>query len=190
MDTRLSGTSCFRYVCAQKEKLTNEQALPRINSVILLIEDNLDDVELFRLALIKGGSPCEVISVQFARDGIKYLARLGEYADKKKFPKPILIVLDLSLPGMTGTEFLIWAKGEPPENIPPIVVLSSSQLELNRHLTERFGAKAYFVKSARPEEVEEITKQLLLFNAPLSSPTDFLLAGNGAESTPEQFNRR
>jgi two-component system response regulator len=94
------------------------------------------------------------------------LARIGEYADTVKFPRPTLIVLDLSLPGMTGLEFLAWANGEPPENIPPIAVLSSSQLELNRQLSEKLGAKAYFVKSPKPGEAAEITRGLMLFNAP------------------------
>jgi len=160
------------FACEQKEKLSASEIPPRMNGVILLIEDDLQDVELFRLALAQSGSLCEVVSVNYARDAIKYLGRMGEYADTVKFPKPTLIVLDLSLPGMTGLEFLAWAKGEPPENIPPIVVLSYSQLELNRHLSERLGAKAYFVKSPKPEEAKEITKQLLLFHAPASSSAE------------------
>ena len=152
-----------------ERKVTSENALPPMTGVILLIEDDLQDVELFRLALAQSGSPCKVVSVQFARDAIKYLARLGEYADMVKFPKPTLIVLDLSLPGMTGLEFLVWARGEPPESIPPIVVLSYSQLELNRHLCEKFGAKAYFVKSPNPQESVAMAKSLLLFNTPPST---------------------
>lgn len=152
----------------QKEKLAVEKPLPLTDGVILQIEDDLQDVELLRLALAQSGSPCRVIAVHYARDAIKYLGRIGEYADKEKYPTPTLIVLDLSLPGMTGLEFLAWAKGEPPENIPPIVVLSTSQLELNRQLSEKLGAKAYFVKSPRPEEAADITKKLLLFHAPSS----------------------
>jgi CheY-like chemotaxis protein len=78
--------------------------------------------------------------------------------------------LDLSLPGMSGLEFLTWAKGEPPEKVPPIVVLSYSQLELNRHLTEKLGAKAYFVKSPDLQESITITKNLMLFDEPRSHP--------------------
>ena len=139
-----------------------------MNGVILLIEDNSEDIELFRLAVAQSGSPCDVIAVQFAKDAIKYLGGVGEYADQNQFPKPTLIVLDLSLPGMSGLEFLTWAKGEPPETIPPIVVLSYSQLELNRHLTEKLGAKGYFVKSPDLQESVAITKSLRLFEAPPS----------------------
>jgi CheY-like chemotaxis protein len=148
--------------------LSSEHVSPLMNGVILLIEDNAEDVELFRLAVAQSGSPCQVVAVQFAKDAIKYLGGVGEYADQNRFPKPPLIVLDLSLPGMSGLEFLTWAKGEPPEKVPPIVVLSYSQLELNRHLTEKLGAKAYFVKSPDLQESVAITKNLLLFDAPPS----------------------
>jgi CheY-like chemotaxis protein len=135
--------------------------------VILLIEDDLEDVELFRLALAHSGCPYKLISFQFARDAIKYLGRVGEYRDEKQYPKPSLIVLDLSLPGMHGFDFLQWASGEPPETIPPIVVLSYSTLETDRQTAEKLGAKAYFAKSTNLEETVAIIKSLPLPNAPL-----------------------
>ena len=138
---------------------------PLPQGIILLIEDDVDDISLFRLALAQSGSHCEVRAVEFAKDAISYLGRMGEYADEKQFPRPSLIVLDLSLPGMSGLEFLTWAKGEPPEKIPPIVVLTYSKLELNRQLSEKLGAKGYFVKSPNLEETVLMTKNLLLNHA-------------------------
>ena len=113
--------------------------------VILAIEDDSDDVELLRLALAQGNFPCKLLSVPFARDAIRYLGRVGEYADEARFPRPTLIILDLSLPGMSGTDFLTWARAE--SSIPPIVILTYSHLKENRELAARLGVKAYFVKS-------------------------------------------
>lgn len=113
--------------------------------VILAIEDDSDDVELLRLALALGNFPCKLLSVPFARDAIRYLGRVGEYADQARFPRPALIVLDLTLPGMSGMEFLTWARAEP--DMPPIVILTYSHLNENRDLAARLGAEAYFVKS-------------------------------------------
>lgn len=126
--------------------------------VVLAIEDNSEDVELLRLALAKGNFPCRLLSVPFARDAIKYLARIGKYADEARFPRPALIVLDLSLPGMSGMDFLSWARGEP--NIPPIVILTYSHLEKDRVSAAQLGAKAYFVKSL---DLKEMTGMLEIF---------------------------
>jgi CheY-like chemotaxis protein len=155
--------------------------------VILLIEDQAEDVELFRLALVQTGCPYQVVAVQFAKDAIKYLCRIGEFKDEQKYPKPSLIVLDLSLPGMSGVDFLTWAKCEPPEAIPPIAVLSYSALELDRQLTQRLGAKAYFVKSPNMQETVTMAKNLLLLNAPAALPSreprqDTPCNVNGSES--------
>jgi DNA-binding response OmpR family regulator len=132
--------------------------------VILAVEDDPQDVELLRLALDKSGSSWQLISVPFARDAIKYLGRSGEYADENRFPRPNLIVLDLSLPGMSGMEFLAWARQEP--NIPPIVILTYSRLKENRHLAEKFGAKGYFVKSPDLKETAAMIEALLALSVP------------------------
>jgi CheY-like chemotaxis protein len=160
------------FACCQKERLDHENAPTIQQSVILLIEDDAEDIELFRLALAQTGSPYRVVAVQFAKDAINYLLRLGVYQDEKLSPKPSLIVLDLSLPGMSGLEFLTWAKCEPPESIPPIVVLSYSKIELDRQVTQKLGAKAYFVKSPNLHETVAMTKNLLLLNVSPSTPTE------------------
>ena len=149
--------------------MKTEQPSPQWRNIVLLIEDNAEDIELFRLAVTQSGFACKVIAINFAREAIRYLGGILGYGDKTKFPKPTLIVLDLSLPGMDGLEFLLWAKGEPTGTIPPIVVLSSSQLELNRVLTQKFGAKAYFVKSGNLQENIATVKELLSFGIPSNS---------------------
>ena len=146
--------------------MSREDKSPAPQPIILLVEDDEEDIELFRLSLAQAGSPCKLIAVQFAKDAIRYLCRFGEYTDEERYPKPSLVVLDLSLPGMSGLDFLMWAKGEPPEKIPPIVVLSYSALELHRHLAAKLGAKAYFVKSPNLEESIALTRNLLLVSAP------------------------
>lgn len=146
--------------------MRDEHAPLSSSNVILLIEDDFHDVDLFRLALTQSGAPFQVISVQFARDAIKYLMRFDIYEHEKQFPKPSLVVLDLNLPGMSGMEFLTWAQGEKPEKIPPIVVLSYSNLELDRQLAVKFGAQAYYVKSPKVEETVAMIRQLLLNNLP------------------------
>ena len=72
--------------------------------VILAIEDDLQDVEILRIALAQRNSGWKVLSVPFAREAMLYLGKIGQYADENQFPRPEIIVLDLALPGMSGME--------------------------------------------------------------------------------------
>jgi chemotaxis family two-component system sensor histidine kinase/response regulator PixL len=76
--------------------------------------------------------------------------------------------LDLTLPGMSGVEFLTWARLEP--NIPPIVVLTYSKLEANRALAEKLGAKGYFTKSPDLKDTAAMIETLLTFSARPDAP--------------------
>jgi DNA-binding response OmpR family regulator len=146
--------------------LENEKT-PR-EHVILAIEDDLEDVEILRLALKERNVQWKVISVQFAKDAILYLGRVGEFADEKRYPWPAVIVLDLALPGMSGMDFLTWARGE--RNMPPIVILSYSKLEENRAVAQRLGAKGYFVKSPDLKETAAMVEALVSLSMPLNIP--------------------
>lgn len=146
--------------------------------IILAIEDDLQDVEILRLALAQRNFPWKVVSVSFARDAMLYLSGLGQYADRTQFPRPILIVLDLALPGMSGIDFLTWARHE--AKIPPIVVLTYSNLEENRVLAEKLGVKGYFVKSPDLKETAAMLETLLM----LTIPPQILSDQTGATLNP------
>jgi DNA-binding response OmpR family regulator len=171
LDARIGmGLECKWTACGQKVELQNENEPIIPHGVILLIEDDEEDAEVFRLALTQVGSPYRLVTVQFAKDAIKYLCRRGEYENENVYPKPSLIVLDLSLPGMSGLDFLTWARCEAPGTVPPVAVLSYSALEQDRQTTHKLGAKAYFVKSPNLDETVAMIKNLLLLNVPPLPP--------------------
>lgn len=135
-----------------------------------------------RVALAQRNCSWKVVSVQFARDAIKYLTRIGQYADESRFPRPTLVVLDLSLPGMSGMEFLTWARHEP--NVPPIVVLTYSKLEENRVLAQKLGAHGYFVKSPDLKETAAMIEALLMLSTPPQVPP-----GSGQAQPPQNLQQ-
>ncbi len=152
----------------------NETKPSPTRGVILLVEDDSQDVEIMRLAFARSGAPFQLTVVANGRQAVHYLCGIGDYADRIRFPKPLLILLDLSLPVMGGFEFLAWMQGEALEEMPPVVVLSYSRLEQDRKLAQKFGAKGYFVKSPNLEETVALVKSLLLLHwlPPLSGGTD------------------
>jgi len=80
---------------------------------VLYVEDNADDVLLLRHAFKRA----DILDpVQFAQDGqeaIDYLAGAGKFSDRKKYPMPRLVLLDLKLPKKTGIEVLQWIREQP-----------------------------------------------------------------------------
>ncbi len=74
------------------------------DQTILLVEDNEDDVFLFRFALESGRITNPVQVVMDGQEAMDYLAGAGKYADRAKFPLPVIVFLDLKLPYADGFE--------------------------------------------------------------------------------------
>ena len=87
---------------------------------ILQVEDDPNDVFFLQHAMKKAGV---ANPVQVATDGqqaIDYLRGVGKFADRKKFPLPCLILLDLKLPHVMGLDVLKWIRQQPGHDPPAI----------------------------------------------------------------------
>ena len=97
------------------------------DKTILLVEDNADDSTLAQRALKRVGMvSCLVI----ARDGSEALDYLFESENREsKRLLPAVVILDLSLPKITGFEVLERVRADDRTRTLPVVVLSSSAIE-------------------------------------------------------------
>jgi two-component system, chemotaxis family, response regulator Rcp1 len=91
--------------------------------LIVIIEDNPADVQLFRLALQQAELDCELVIL---RDGGEALAWVRDHATGAQQPVPDLAVIDLNLPKNDGLEILSAMAGNPALKELPSIVLSSS----------------------------------------------------------------
>ncbi len=130
------------------------------SAVILLVEDNRMDVELtldaFREAKL-------VNTVQVATSGqqaLDYLFGRDAYADRKQYPLPNLILLDLKLPGIDGFEVLRQVKATPLIKRIPVIILTSSKEEGDRALCYDSGANSYLVKPVSFEGFLGVVRQI------------------------------
>jgi CheY-like chemotaxis protein len=120
---------------------------------ILLIEDTEDDALLMKRALEKSGLDKQV---QLARDGkeaVEYLNGTGTFTDRKAFPLPRLILLDLQLPQMHGLKVLEWIRSQPQFRSTVVVVLSSSRQTGDVQLAYKLGCNSYLVKPTTLDEL-------------------------------------
>lgn len=127
---------------------------------ILIVEDDPNDVDLFRLAFERIGISNPV---QVARDGeeaIAYLSGQGEYAQRDRFPYPDFIMTDLKMPRKNGFDVLLWLKEENSRRIIPTVVFSSSNHVADINKAYHLGANAYLVKPPNFKEMIAVLKQM------------------------------
>jgi two-component system, chemotaxis family, response regulator Rcp1 len=91
---------------------------------ILMIEDNSEDVYLFRDALKEIGGTARVWALRDAETAIDWINDCGE-AEWESL-RPDLILLDLNLPHLSGNDLLLILKSHSRTRSVPVIVMSSS----------------------------------------------------------------
>ncbi len=127
---------------------------------ILLVEDNEDDVFLFRRAVKAAAITNPIFVVQDGQEALDYLAGVGQFGDRSKFPTPAAIFLDLKLPIKTGFAVLRWLRDQPCFRITPVVILSSSSEPTDIQEAERLGANSHRVKPPSSAMLLDVAKKL------------------------------
>ena len=131
--------------------------------VVLVAEDSEHDLFFIEQALGEGGVNC---TLQIARDGqeaLDYLEGAREFADRKKFPLPVLVLTDLKMPRLDGYEVLARIQSCPHLDKLPVIVLTNSTLDQDRSKVEALGA-TYVVKDVLVKnraDLAEIVRQRL-----------------------------
>jgi two-component system, chemotaxis family, response regulator Rcp1 len=111
---------------------------------ILPVEDNPADAFMIRRAVEECGRDLQVWVVT---DGPEALMFLRKDYPLTHVPTPALILLDLRLPKMDGTEVLAKVRQLPAHQATPVVILSSAPKEQEEGHCRDLGASAYVHKS-------------------------------------------
>lgn len=131
------------------------------NPCILLVEDEPDDIFLVQRAFSKAAMSCRIETCTDGEQAIAYLSGSGEFADRKRFPFPELMLLDLKLPRKSGLEVLSWLRLQPGKcrRLPVVLLTSSRQLgDVNR--AYEIGANSYLVKPVGFENLVALVRNL------------------------------
>ncbi len=129
---------------------------------ILMAEDDPRDIELALLALEEYNLSNQVIVARNGVEALDYLYRRNAYSERAP-GNPVVVLLDLKMPKISGLEVLRQIKGDPVLKTIPVVVLTSSNEDRDIVESYKLGVNAYCVKPVAFEKFVNVVRQLGLF---------------------------
>ncbi len=138
--------------------------------VILLVEDNPDDVELTLRSLRQNNITNEVVVARDGAEALEYLFATGAYAGRDTSIMPAVILLDLKLPKVSGSEVLQRLRADERTKLLPVVILTSSNEEKDMINGYSLGANSYVRKPVDFHQFSEAVKQLGMYWLLLNEP--------------------
>jgi two-component system, response regulator len=116
------------------------------NKSILIVEDNPDDEELILMAFRKNEITTEINIMRDGAEALDFLFRKGKFQDEPDKGLPSLIILDLKIPKVDGSEVLHYIKTNPLTVNIPVIILSSSGEKNDIYNSYKSGANSYLIK--------------------------------------------
>ena len=124
---------------------------------IILVEDNPDDAALTLRAFKSRSLFNSFIHLKNGQEAIDYLEQL----DLMSLPN--LIVLDLNMPILSGTQTLLQIKNNKNLKSIPVIIFSTSANENEKRKCLSFGAVDYLVKPSNYADGRELIQKFLTY---------------------------
>lgn len=129
-------------------------------TTLLYVEDEPDDAFFMRSALDRLGAGIDCRVAEDGPSAIAYLDGRPPFDDRTRHPLPVLVLLDLNLPGLSGFDVLQWIRQHPELKTLPVVVFSSSGRPEDRSRARDLAANDYLTKPNSGVRFGEIARQL------------------------------
>lgn len=130
---------------------------------MLIAEDSPHDTFLLKRAIERSGLP---IKPRFFDDGehaLDYLRGKGAFENRKTYPLPHLLLLDIKMPGKGGFELLQDVRDDPKLKRLIAIMFSSSPEQRDVDRAYDLGANAYLVKPSDSKELIPLLRQIHQF---------------------------
>jgi CheY-like chemotaxis protein len=134
---------------------------------IVMIEDDEGHARLIERNVRRAGINNKV---RHFRDGTSALDFLFNHSDGPVMNGPAMILLDLNLPDMSGTEILARIKADPALRRTPVVVLTTTDDRAEIDRCYDLGCNVYITKPVNYEAFADAIRQLGLFLAVIQVP--------------------
>ena len=130
---------------------------------ILLADDDPNDVHIVKAAFARAGYDFPFFVVPNGEQAIAYLRGEGNYSDRRTFPIPSLLLLDLKMPSIDGFDVLRWVRNHPEWRALPVIVLTNSYYGPDINRAYDLGANSFLTKPGDFEQYVGAVKQVAHF---------------------------
>lgn len=124
---------------------------------LLLVEDNEGDIYLTREAFSELDVPIELIVVQNGEQAILYLDSIG---NDLKVEAPVLILMDINLPKISGIEVLKYVKENEKLKHIPVIMLTTSSSKVDIMQSYRNHVNSYITKPIDLDEFMNVVSSI------------------------------
>ncbi|HEX4645749.1 MAG TPA: response regulator [Verrucomicrobiae bacterium] len=129
-----------------------------MNPPVLLVEDYQNDVLLLRHFWKSEGLQHPLVEVRHGVEAMDYLMGEGIFANRKLYPLPCLMLLDLKMPMVTGLDVLKQIRRQPGLKMLPVIVFSASAVPKDVDEAYQIGASAFLLKPSGAAEFAALVR--------------------------------
>jgi DNA-binding response OmpR family regulator len=130
------------------------------NRTLLLVEDDATYAAYIREAIRKARLPFTSQHVDSVSKALAYLRAESPYSDRKAYPMPAIVLLDLKLAERSGFPVLSWLRQNGQLSQIRVIILSASDHTQDVQQALDLGATSYLVKSHSSSKVTDLLGRL------------------------------
>ncbi|HEV7229448.1 response regulator [Brevundimonas sp.] len=132
---------------------------------IVMVEDDHGHARLIEKNIRRANISNEIAHFDDGGSALDYL-----FSDEVKANGPLLILLDLNLPDMSGTDILQKVKGDERLKRAPVVILTTTDDKVEIQRCYDLGCNVYITKPVDYESFADAIRQLGLFLSVMQAP--------------------
>jgi CheY-like chemotaxis protein len=132
---------------------------------IVMVEDDLGHAKLIEKNIRRANIANEIAHFADGGSALEYL-----FSDEIRHNGPMLVLLDLNLPDMQGTEILAQLKADDRLKRAPVVVLTTTDDKVEIQRCYDLGCNVYITKPVEYESFADAIRQLGLFLSVMQAP--------------------
>ncbi len=130
---------------------------------ILIVEDSDSDADLTMRALEKCNPNSKRYRVRDGEEALAFINGSGAFAERDLREHPRLILLDLTMPTISGLDVLRALRADPLTKGIPVVVMTESHQERDLGNCYRLGANGFATKPVNEDEFTETIARIGMY---------------------------